>query len=70
MGVTRTEATTDEPRRVGLKLRPSLNRELTALATLDGRHTSELLNQAVAEFIDRRRPARPDRPRHRDAISA
>lgn len=71
MAITRKPVATDEPRRTGLKLRPSLNRELTALATLEDRQTSDLLNQAVAEFVERRRPGRGGRSSsRRDVLSA
>ena len=58
MGITRGPAKTDEPRRTGLRLRPSLNRELSALAMLESRNTTDLLNVAVAEYVARRRRER------------
>lgn len=48
-------------RRMGLKLRPSLNRKLSALAMLDGRTTSDLLNEAIAEFLDLHRQSQQRR---------
>lgn len=74
MGIPRTTDASDAPRRNGLKLRPSLNQELSALATLDGLNASDLLNVAVAEYIRRRRASKAirggSRSSKRAALSA
>jgi hypothetical protein len=57
------DVTEDRPRRTGLRLRPSYCERLNSLAPLRKRTATDLLNEAVQQWLDKQPECQPPRKR-------